>query len=143
MNSTASLSIEIIETITETVVIGLKRCTKCHEYKPHSEFRKDSYRADGYTNKCWLCIKHYRMAREESEYRGTTGYWSKWGGSRMSAWREDPTDEWFCQSCGIKHPNIIPPFIYEISEREHIRVCAICLADGCIRYKQRLLSEEN
>lgn len=36
---------------------GLKRCTKCKQWKPQTDFPKDSSRGDGLNTKCHACIK--------------------------------------------------------------------------------------
>ena len=36
---------------------GFKKCTKCGEIKPHSEFQKDKSRKDRYATSCKSCRK--------------------------------------------------------------------------------------
>jgi len=50
---------------------GFKRCSKCGEIKPISEFNKDISRKDGCASSCKACKKLYRLENKEriSEYR--------------------------------------------------------------------------
>ena len=49
---------------------GFKKCTKCGEIKPHSEFHKDKSRKDGYATSCKSCRKKY--------HENTVLYFSKY-----------------------------------------------------------------
>ena len=40
----------------------MKKCIKCGEVKPFSEFHKDKSRADGLNNKCKKCVAQYMKA---------------------------------------------------------------------------------
>ena len=44
---------------------GFKKCTKCGEIKPHSEFHKDKSRKDGYATSCKSCRKKYHENNKE------------------------------------------------------------------------------
>ena len=44
---------------------GFKKCTKCGEIKPHSEFHKDKSRKDGYATSCKSCRKKYYENNKE------------------------------------------------------------------------------
>ncbi len=52
-----------------------KRCSKCGEVKPHSAFRRDKARRDGFDSRCSACRnvymqKYYKQNREKiGEYR--------------------------------------------------------------------------
>ena len=43
----------------------MKKCIKCGEVKPFSEFCKDKTRADGLNNKCKKCVKQYNTENKE------------------------------------------------------------------------------
>jgi len=50
---------------------GLKRCTKCHQWKQHEDYPKDSSRYDGLNTKCHKCI------RLENPRKPTIPEWAK------------------------------------------------------------------
>lgn len=52
--------------------------------------------------------------------------WSKFGGPNRGLVQEDLTDEWNCQACGETQTKELPPFMYEFSPREYIRICSKC-----------------
>ena len=76
---------------------------------------------------------------EKSRYisRGSTGHWSKWGGSRMDLVQE-LTNIWHCQSCRSPQPRDLTPYKYEYPQGEYLRVCGPCIADDCMVLKVRL-----
>lgn len=76
-------------------------------------------------------------------YKGLTGGWSKWGGARAAALKEDIGDHWNCQSCGVVSPRRLTPYLYDFGYGEYLRVCAPCFANGCKRLKQRLNQPED
>ncbi len=41
----------------------MKNCTQCHELKATTEFHKDRSRADGFRDRCKVCVKAYMSAR--------------------------------------------------------------------------------
>lgn len=51
--------------MSKSIVSKLKRCSKCHEYKPRSEFSGESRRPDGLRCFCRVCgakqLKEYRQ----------------------------------------------------------------------------------
>lgn len=76
-------------------------------------------------------------------FKGLTGGWSKYGGKRHSiAYNQhglsEVDDQWACQSCGQRQPHDLSPYLYEYPEAEYIRVCSVCLVDGCSTLKSRL-----
>jgi hypothetical protein len=77
---------------------------------------------------------------EGSKYisKGFGGYWSKWGGARMSVIQEDLSPVWFCQSCTEPQPIELTPYKFEYPKGEYIRVCAECIREGCIKLVQRV-----
>lgn len=112
--SLASLSIEIIEDIAILEGEGGElRLTKYQRYKER-----------------WV-NGHYIS-------KGMSGTWSKHGGSRLSAVKEEVQERWNCQSCGKLQPKILSPYLWELDDKEFIRVCAICLAQDCAPLKKRL-----
>lgn len=135
------MELVVTETIEIVSAAALKRCWKCGEYKEPSAFNKDSYRTDGYSNKCRSCVNTFYQSKwKNSRYQSTgmTGHWSKHGGARMDVWREDLPLIWHCQSCGTRQPKDLTPYIYELQEGDYVRACASCYADGCTRLKVRL-----
>ena len=38
----------------------MKCCSKCREFKPHSDFWKDASRKDGYSRWCIICMKMFK-----------------------------------------------------------------------------------
>lgn len=42
-----------------------KKCTKCHEVKPFSEYQKDARRTDGLRSNCKACVSQYQKERNE------------------------------------------------------------------------------
>lgn len=54
---------------------NLKRCSKCHEWKPFEAFYRDSDKKDGYHGRCIACVKENRVYNERSR-------------ERSRAWRE-------------------------------------------------------
>lgn len=75
--------------------------------------------------------------------KGTTGGWSKHGGSRSNAKKEKITGDWVCQSCSKTFSLQIKPLIYEYLEEEYIRVCATCCNNDCKALSIRLKSSSN
>lgn len=45
----------------------MKRCYKCTESKPHSEFHKSANRSDGYNSRCKQCQTEYNKSRYHSD----------------------------------------------------------------------------
>lgn len=64
-------------------------------------------------------------------FKGLTGHWSKWGGGISDAVKKTLGEEWYCQSCGSKQPKIIPPYLYKADDDLILRICHVCLQDGC------------
>lgn len=56
-----------------------------------------------------------------------TGGWSRWGGGRRGLIKAETDGEWFCQSCGLAHPNSDSPYMFEFSPGEFLRICNKCL----------------
>lgn len=50
--------------------------------------------------------------------------WSKYGGVNLGL--QTRTPEWTCQICGEKQPEVVDPFVFPISDREFLRICAKC-----------------
>lgn len=73
----ASLDNEFeVEKTTTTVVkykmiVPLKRCKKCGELKPYTEFSKEKHRNHGLQNVCKVCNKNYRETHKDhiAKYR--------------------------------------------------------------------------
>lgn len=66
--------------------------------------------------------------------KGLTGHWSKWGGRVYDVLDNQFTEVreyWYCQSCNQPIPVSLSPYKYEYPQGDYIRVCAVCLADGC------------
>lgn len=78
-------------------------------------------------------VLHERRGRS-----GTTGYWDKYGGRRMSLFQPKIVDTWYCQSCNIPQPKELPPYMVEYPEKEYIRVCAICISTNCAALRKRV-----
>lgn len=78
-------------------------------------------------------------------YKGITGQWTKWGGRRYGLVADRHDSEvpniWYCQSCNDPQPNDLSPFKFEYPEGEYIRVCAICLSNGCEKLLERAKSD--
>lgn len=70
--------------------------------------------------------------------RGSTGHWTKWGGARQDLIQSELAEIWMCQSCGRQQPKELTPYRYEYPTKEYLRVCAICLAEGCEELKRRM-----
>jgi len=51
--------------------------------------------------------------------------WTKWG-KNINLGLQIRTPEWVCQICGEKQPEVVDPFIFPISDREYLRICAKC-----------------
>lgn len=47
------------------IASGLKRCTKCKEWLPLSDYSNDASRGDGKSARCFVCIKVYVFAYRE------------------------------------------------------------------------------
>ncbi len=52
--------------------------------------------------------------------------WSRYGGPNRGLVQEDLTEEWNCQACGETQTNQLPPYMYEFSPREFVRICSKC-----------------
>lgn len=148
MDRTATDTIDIV-VIEDTLELGtpLKRCIWCRSWKPLDEMARDKTKRDGYGTKCKACLReNWRKKTQNgaSSYQSTgyQGHRSKWGGARDTVIKEKITDRWHCQSCGSSEPEQLTPYLYEIAPREYIRVCALCMADGCQRYLRRLLGSD-
>jgi len=53
--------------------------------------------------------------------------WTKYGGARHGLVKTDD-DVWYCQACGEEQVKEIPGYMYEINDREYLRLCAKCWA---------------
>lgn len=62
---------------------------------------------------------------------------SKYGGVNMGLVQENLTPEWYCQGCREKQTDDLPPYMFEFSPREFIRICSIC---HFTRLKENLLT---
>ena len=62
----------------------------------------------------------------EITFKKVTGGWSRWGGGRNGLIKSAGND-WTCQSCGLTHPNIDSPYMFELFPGEFIRICNKCL----------------
>lgn len=69
--------------------------------------------------------------------KGMRGSWTKYGYSRKTVIQAHITKIWACQSCGFKYPDIISPFLFEFIKGEYIRVCALCISNGCEDFMRR------
>lgn len=70
----------------------------------------------------------------KKSYKGKTGFWTKWGGRKMSIVESQNAvlpDFWYCQSCNDMQPKELPCYHYEFPEGEYIRICSVCYATGC------------
>src|SRR5579884_4105826 len=57
---------------------GGKYCTACEEWKPYSEFTRDSKAYDGYNTKCRPCKKSASGKRDLIKKRATNrSYWER------------------------------------------------------------------
>lgn len=72
-------------------------------------------------------------------FKGLTGHWSKWGGNIQSVLtnQSETFDHWFCQSCRREMGKELQPYFYEFPKGEYIRICAVCLNEGCVILEQR------
>lgn len=73
-----------------------------------------------------------------------TGGWTKYGGRRYSVIDNQKTildENWVCQCCALTYPPIMSPYKFEYPEGEYISVCAVCLAEGCMRLMERIAQE--
>jgi hypothetical protein len=52
--------------------------------------------------------------------------WSKYGGVSMGLVQENLTPEWYCQACNDKQTDDLPPYMFEFTPREFIRICSVC-----------------
>ena len=52
--------------------------------------------------------------------------WSKYGGGNFGLYGGNLQEEWFCQACGEKQPNALPPYKAEIILRNYVRICSKC-----------------
>ena len=59
--------------------------------------------------------------------------WTKHG-NNINIGLQTRTPEWTCQICGERQLEIIDPFVFPISDREFLRICAKCEAKR-IRYE--------
>lgn len=50
--------------------------------------------------------------------------WSKWGNLKLGFQKRTP--EWICQVCGDLQPEALDPFLFPMSDREFLRICAKC-----------------
>lgn len=86
----------------------MKRCTKCGETKPLSEFSKQAANYDGLSYQCRTCVKASRST-EEYRRRRQEGSWAAYGilneyGNQF-CWPD--FERWhtgFCYICGTDEP---------------------------------------
>lgn len=72
-------------------------------------------------------------------YKGKTGSWTKYGGSRNNLLLKDLPDVWTCQSCGKQMTKNMSPFLFYVDKWQmYIRVCAECYYDGCKAFFKRI-----
>ena len=67
-------------------------------------------------------------------YKGMTGFWTKWGGARESAFgsqHEVLPDVWACQSCSKDQPLALGASKYHLEGVGWLNVCAACKHNGC------------
>lgn len=50
--------------------------------------------------------------------------WSKWGGINLGI--DKIEGNWYCQACNEEQPEAIEPFLFPMTDREFIRICAKC-----------------
>lgn len=51
---------------------------------------------------------------------------TKWGGTRDGTGKPEIKGEWYCQSCGTKQVVESPVYLFEVFEKEYIRICSDC-----------------
>lgn len=71
--------------------------------------------------------------------KGLTGGWSKYGGARQHVIKTKIEKTWYCQACGTERPKDMSPFLWQLTDGEHIRVCAACLHDGVVIIEHKRL----
>lgn len=69
--------------------------------------------------------------------KGLRGAWTKYGASRKAVIQARIEKIWACQSCGERCPSVISPFLFEFIKGEYIRVCAVCIHNGCRDFMRR------
>lgn len=52
--------------------------------------------------------------------------WSRYGGSTQGLVDEKIGEQWACQACGVFQEANLPPFYFEFSPREFIKICELC-----------------
>lgn len=81
-------------------------------------------------------VKSVKWYLRKPGLKGHTGKWSKWGPVQNDY--QPAVEEWFCQSCGNVQPPELPPFLFDgVLPEVSIRVCPICLANGCVKMQGR------
>lgn len=64
--------------------------------------------------------------------------WSKYGGIKLGI--ENIEGNWCCQVCGKEQPTQIEPFLFPMSDREFLRICANC---EHIKIKNQIIAYES
>ena len=118
----------------------MKVCKRCGLDKLLEDYATDRSSSDGLQKWCKDCWhKYHRYDIKPSERDKMTQQqavkklinkakygWSKWGRNNNGLVDEDITEEWNCQACGEMQTDELPPFMYEVSKREYIRICSVC-----------------
>lgn len=82
-------------------------------------------------------VKSITWYQRKEGLKGHTGRWSKHGSFRND-YQSATEEEWVCQSCGQPQPKELPPFLSaDLLSDVSLRVCPICLANGCFPLRQR------
>ncbi len=55
-----------------------------------------------------------------------TGKWTKYGGAVHGLVKERIKGEWSCQMCAETMPMELKPFLFELYDRDYIRICNGC-----------------
>ena len=112
----------------------MKICKKCGLDKPLENYSSDRSSSDGLQKWCKECWHNFHpqkknLTKEEAIKKliNKAKYgWSKWGSNNNGLVDEEITEEWNCQACGEMQTDELPPFMYEVSDREYIRICSVC-----------------
>lgn len=90
-------------------------------------------------------VTEFYYQEEHKSYKGLTGFWSKWGGrsdkSVVARQDEEIPQIWYCQSCRTEQPMNLPPYFFKYDDMDFIRVCAVCINNGCEDFVQRRAKE--
>jgi hypothetical protein len=103
--------------------MGLKQCRICHEWKPVTDFHRNSKSRDGLQGRCKPCVRAYnREWRARNRDRIATYKWhSSWSPEKRAKWRARTQHKVKAQRAvfeAVKYGRLVRPTTCELCGHE-------------------------